>query len=593
MDEYVRLRTLLLDKEQQQIARLKVELEAIIEESRDPEQIIQKIAPLISGIFSQTLRENKEEFVEIFSPIIGDLLKSMIKNSSSEIATVIAPIMGKAITEQVKNQRDEIVDALYPVMGSMISKFVGESFKEMMSEINTKVQSTFSFETFKRKVTALVTGVSETELLLRSSSYSIQNIFLIHKETGILLSERSLPSKTAVEPEMVASMLTAIRSFANDWISKNSNHFEINEIEFGDSTIRLEVAGCCYLAIVIKGNVNRDGKQKITSVLEWLVEKHAQIIVKFSGDLSELPIEEINDKLDTLFVNDNTKDEAKEKNSWILWIFSVILLSGIFFGIYNKNLNDSAQEKILMALYKDPSLNLYAIEVEVEYPTIILNARLPAESLQEHLIEKVSAILPEYTIEDRTVLTNSLAIKEKTYLSIKRLIDTLNIDEGNEIGFKFKKGIVELNGTLKNHKLHKEIISQIFLMSGVLEVLSTVVERPVGKEMELYYKIGESELDDKNTLLLERWFKLYALNETLELYSTIDLLIIGYSDKHGNIINNEKIAVKRAKNVEKYLIKNGISSERINYIGVPSPPSDSSNKAFYSGRCVEIKWVKR
>ncbi|MEN8147532.1 MAG: hypothetical protein ABFR02_07920, partial [Campylobacterota bacterium] len=217
MNDYTRLRTLLLDQEQQQISKLKVELEALLEESRDPEQIIEKIAPLISGIFSQTLQENREEFVEIFSPIIGDLLKSMIKNSSAEIASVIAPIMGKAISEQVKNERDEIVDALYPVMGNMISKFVSESFKEMMLEINQKVQSTFSFETLKRKITAKVTGVSETELLLKdvSSSYVIQNIFLIHKETGILISERSLPTKAAVEPEMVASMLTAIRSFAN------------------------------------------------------------------------------------------------------------------------------------------------------------------------------------------------------------------------------------------------------------------------------------------------------------------------------------------------------------------------------------------
>lgn len=83
MDEYGKLRSVLLNQEQEKITRLQTALESLLEETRDPEQIVQKLVPLISKIFSLTLQDNKTEFVEIFSPIIGELLQNTIKDSSA------------------------------------------------------------------------------------------------------------------------------------------------------------------------------------------------------------------------------------------------------------------------------------------------------------------------------------------------------------------------------------------------------------------------------------------------------------------------------------------------------------------------------
>jgi hypothetical protein len=56
---------------------------------------------------------------------------------------------------------------------------------------------------------------------------------------------------------MIGGMLTAIRSFVNEWISSSGNTSELDEIDYGRSKIMLEVAGYCYLAVVVDGESGR------------------------------------------------------------------------------------------------------------------------------------------------------------------------------------------------------------------------------------------------------------------------------------------------------------------------------------------------
>jgi len=596
MDEYGRLRRLLLSTEQQEIARLQTALESLLKETRDPEQIVQRLVPLLSQIFSLTLQNNKTEFVKVFSPIVGELLQDTIKNSAAEMAVIMAPIMGKAIKEVVKNERDEIVDALYPVMGNMISKFVAETFKELMQEINEKVHSTLSFETIKRKITAKIKGISETELLLQSSShpYLIQNVFLIHKETGILISERSASGIESIEPEMVASMLTAIRSFVNDWISKNSEYFELNEIEFGNSTIRLEVAGCCYLAVVLKGSLNREGQQRIVNVLERLVEDNAQMITEFDGDTQMLPMEEINSQLDTLTTQHESRERSlKKRKPWALWIIAVLIIASSVVLLYRAYLHSSAEKTARAVLYKDPQLNLYAIDVSVDGSVVTLEGRLPAVSLHKRLLESISRTLPEHIIDDHLVLTKTIPTHEQSMSILKAVVDTINNEEGNRVQFQFQGGVVNLDGLIRGDHAHERLLMNLSALPGVIRVVSALKVRPTGKAVELFYAVDESALHKENRALLDDWFEVNRVKTLLKLYPEVDLLVIGYSDRQGSAANRGFISKKRAENVFEYLMKKGISKERVTSVGVPAPPESKIKDVPHSGRSAQIKWVKR
>jgi hypothetical protein len=97
-------------------------------------------------------------------------------------------------------------------------------------------------------------GVSEAELIFKEAMpFTVQAIFLIHKGSGLVISEVQPSDRQRLESEMVAGMLTAIRSFVNDCIAQSGEVSEIDQIEYGNSQITLEVAGYCYLAVVTQG----------------------------------------------------------------------------------------------------------------------------------------------------------------------------------------------------------------------------------------------------------------------------------------------------------------------------------------------------
>ncbi|MEN4044844.1 MULTISPECIES: OmpA family protein [Sulfurimonas] len=596
MNDYEKLKQLLFEEERHKIDELELLLQKAIKESGDATVIVEKISPLLSDIFSKTIEKNKAEFIAIFAPLIGDMLQSTIQDSSDKIAKVMSPIISLAIKDQVKNEKDEIVDALYPVIGNMISKFVSQSFKDMIDEINTKVQTTFSYETLKRKIVAKIKGISETELLLQSSTKlnKVESVFLIHKESGLLVSERSIKNHESIEPEMVASMLSAIRSFVNDWISKNSDSLELNEIEFGNYTIYLEVAGCCYLAVVLSGTSNRKLQDKITSVLEFLVKKHSDAIMHFEGDKDKLNLDEINEQLDTLLENESEilEEEEKKQSYTFLWIVGISALAGLSLYSYINYSNQVLQEKIEQNLQKNPYLNLYNINVDVNYKNVLVQGKIPYESLHTNILQTIKPLLTRRVLEDKIVLAHAPLSEEEINKELSIAFAMLNLDSGNRLRYKFHNGILMIRGIIKNKKSYNDLLKEVSSIKGIRQIISDIEYSFSQDELKIYYGVSQSKLTQEKMKLIDLWMKSSKMKKTLELYNDLNLLVMGFSDGRGVSSKNIYYAQERAKNVYNYLIEKGIPSSRISFIASPVPLAEMENKKNHEGRLVQIKWIK-
>ncbi|MCZ0900610.1 flagellar motor protein MotB, partial [Microcoleus sp. HI-ES] len=195
-----------------------------------------------------------------------------IRLDQESIAQALAPEMGKAITAQIELERDAMVDALYPVIGNTIARYMAEAIKT----INEKVSNALSVEGVQRKIRSKVQGVSEAELILKESvPFTVQAAFLIQKASGLIISEFQNSESYQLESEMVAGMLTAIRSFVNECIVQPGESSELNQIEYGDSKILLEVAGYCYMAVVIKGEPPHSFIKKLRQTVSNLILNYA------------------------------------------------------------------------------------------------------------------------------------------------------------------------------------------------------------------------------------------------------------------------------------------------------------------------------
>lgn len=276
------LRRLLLAPYMQELAQLRAQMG--------------ELAELVEA--QQTLLENLE-------PRINAAVGQMLRESRDEMSAAIAPLLGPAIKTQITTAREDIIDALYPVIGSTITKSISEAVRGLVETIDQNVKRTFSFAGLKRKVKAKATGMSEGALALRESlPFSVTEIFLIHSETGLLISHISATNKLADgqmsseeasqgDRELVSGMLTAIRDFVKESFREQTGvteYSQLNQIQYGGLTILIEPSRYAYLAVVFAGVAPTNFPARIREILGWIHGGYTRQLRAFgeTGDPSQL-----------------------------------------------------------------------------------------------------------------------------------------------------------------------------------------------------------------------------------------------------------------------------------------------------------------
>jgi hypothetical protein len=215
-------------------------------------------------------------------------LYGQARQRSEEVAEALGPVMGPAIRYQILNAREDIIDALYPIIGQIISKSISESMRELTRNIDARLRRQLNFRDRVNQSLARLRGVSEAELVLRGSlPYSIERVFLIHRETGILLEHISAKQEVSGEMNTISGMLTAIQDFVRDSFGRGEG--ELEEITHGDRSILLEGGQFAYVAIVLSGVEPQGYSDLIRDVIHEIGIKYEKDLRKFNGDMAALP----------------------------------------------------------------------------------------------------------------------------------------------------------------------------------------------------------------------------------------------------------------------------------------------------------------
>lgn len=193
-------------------------------------------------------------------PIIDKKLSVFV----SEIPKTLGPTITEALKAEIKNSQDAVVEALFPIIGKMIKRYIQNEMKILSEQINKKVNNTFSFESLKRKFKAKRTGVSEGDLILQEQlKPKIEQLMVIEKGSGLIISEYSKTQN--IEEDMVAGMLTAIKSFAEDAFDKTDQ--DLQQIEYDTYNIHIQNFSSYYIAVVISGAYNVLSKNRLEDKL--------------------------------------------------------------------------------------------------------------------------------------------------------------------------------------------------------------------------------------------------------------------------------------------------------------------------------------
>lgn len=589
------------------IAEFKQKLESLDHKINEPKELTNLILPLIAEILSLKVAHAREDVAHAIAPVVDDMIQrraqqdivaissalapvipqavaKQVLNSPGALAKALGPEMSTAIKEQINLERDAMVDALYPVIGSTISKYMAEAIRA----INEKVENAFSLEGISRKVRARFQGISEAELIFREAMpFTVQAVFLIHKGSGLIISEIQPLDQQHLESEMVAGMLTAIRSFVNDVIAQSGESSEIDEIDYGDSKIILEVAGYCYLAAVSKGEPPKSFMQKMRSTLSFIVQRHGKPIELFDGDPTNVP-EEIHQLLQALTKLSRSSTEGQKRKPPIaLILIGVVALLGISIpvGIYQhlSSTERRREEEINLALSSDPELAVYRLGVDANFGTIKLSGKLPNQYLRSRSEQIAKKVEPKLKIQNAIIPVEVPPDPVLAAAEVKRVTNLLNQLQGAVIEADYSEGVVTVKGAVLQESDAIKITQAFLQIPGVKSIANTVQLQPLAIASRIYFDQGSSELRS------EERTKIAQLRAFLDQHPNKHLKLLGHTDPKGSATENQQLALERAKRVKAVLVAQGVDSKRLHAEGtITSPIGVNSQQIPVLSRCVEF-----
>jgi hypothetical protein len=285
-------------------------IEQEIQQLKDIERLAERIKPSLAPAIRASISESREGMVEALTPIIDRLIAHSIETSRESMVRALMPIIDRLISVSVRESSDAMVDALYPIIGRLVSRAVAEALRDLARRIDDQMRSALNIRLMLHRLQARMAGVSEAELALRLNlPFQVLQIFLIHRETGLLLNVLAQDPETTADSDVISGMLTAIRDFVQDTIGRDLAG-DLDEIQYGDKRILLESARYTYIALVAESVEPIGFRAEVRARLLDLEHAYASLLRNYQGDAR--PFAATSQFLQPLLITSSGREELKQ-----------------------------------------------------------------------------------------------------------------------------------------------------------------------------------------------------------------------------------------------------------------------------------------
>ncbi|MGB3650848.1 MAG: OmpA family protein, partial [Rivularia sp. (in: cyanobacteria)] len=227
------------------------------------------------------------------------------------LSNAMVPSIEQAIDSSVKKDINVLSEAIFPIMGPAMRKAIATALDQMLESFNQTLEHSVSPQSLKWRIEARQTGKSFAEVvLLRTLVYRVEQIFLIHKHSGLMLQHILAPMVSAEDPSLVSAMLSAIQDFVKDSFDV-PKHEGLHTLKFGELTIWIEEGPSSVLAGIIRGNAPEELRFVFQSTIENIHQKLGKEINDFAGDTE--PFEASQPYLQACL---ESRYQAPEKNNY-------------------------------------------------------------------------------------------------------------------------------------------------------------------------------------------------------------------------------------------------------------------------------------
>jgi OOP family OmpA-OmpF porin len=258
----------------------------------------------ISELYALLLPEEKRQLDAVLDLVaregrltpeyLGELLPQAVAERAKRdkiLAESFVRPTTDAIGISIKRDPDTLSNHLFPIIGALIRKALAAYFQSVAESLDRGIQKGLSFERLRLRIESRRLGVPYYELLVaRTLEYKVEQVFLIHAKSGILLQHVYAEDMGGVDSDQVSAMLVAIRDFAKDSLGPDradgatGGDDSLSAIDMGDRRVLIEDGPQALLAAVARGSATATLRERLQESLELVHFKFGDELESFGGD---------------------------------------------------------------------------------------------------------------------------------------------------------------------------------------------------------------------------------------------------------------------------------------------------------------------
>ena len=533
-----------------------------------------ELRSLLLGVEPTKLNElyQRLENTDIQAGDISRLLPEAIvlrTMQDKELGEAIVPTIEQAIQSSVKQDLNILSTAIFPIVGPAIRKAVSTVLDEMVQSLNQALEHSLSVQSFKWRLEARQTGKAFAEVvLLRSLVYQVEQVFLIHKETGLLLQHIVTGQTTLQDPALISAMLTAIQDFVKDSFGapKDDN---IQSLQFGELTIWIEQGPKAVIAGIIRGNA----PQELRAVFQQAIEKiHLRLgreLNDFQGETTPFVLSKpyLESCLEARY---NIPEKTKYAYVWgLVAAFAIAFGFWGFLGIreqlrwnaYLEQLNSQPGIVVLKTRKDNNKYLIYGMRDPLAAdPNILLRkAKINPKMVVGHWQPYLS-LEPQFTSQRagellQTPKTVSLTINQKGVLIATGSAPNQWISSARKL-WRFIPGVTQY----QDDNLNTREISQLQLYKNQIEQETLLFIQGTTN-----YLPGEEKKLKNLAVIIQK-----LLDKSKDLGRNVQIQILGHTDTEGTEQTNIQLSQDRANKILSDLRSQGIDTKIFHILGVAS-----------------------
>lgn len=533
-DDFSALRRLLLAPEQVQLDRLRDRLENF---SLRPQEV---------------------------SQVLPDAIRLRAQQDNRLLASMI-PITQEALALSIKQSPQLISDSIAPILGPAIRKAISRAMREMLQSLNQTLEYSMSWQGLQWRWEAWKTGKSFAEVVLvHTLRFRVEQVFLIHKRTGLLLNHIMAEGVSGQGEEVISAMLTAIQDFVRDSFQQSQEE-GLESLRIGDLTVWVEQGPSAILAAVIRGAPPVKLRDVLQGTIESIHAQYSDALRSFQGDASAF--------LDTrLLLEDCLQAQFVKKPGGLpfsVWVLAALLLGLLGWWGYHAALQHQQWTRLLNRIEAEPGVVITSIREEAGN-TVFLGLRDPLAVDPQMLLEETGYAPATVTFRLEPFLALTPEMIYRRALLILQPPETVSVSlEGSQL-------------ILAGHGSHAWISAVRERSLRIPGIVSVNMERLIDTDLERFetvrHMLEEESLNffpGQMTLQEHELAKIEQIKQTVQQLDDMakvleirpSIHVIGYSSPEGSESTNTALSALRAKYVWQLLDPLGLRMISLEAIG--------------------------